>query len=361
MSVPTLRDVAARAGVHVATASRALNAETRSLVNAKTAVRVLDAARALGYQPNPIARGLRTNRSMSVGVVIPDLTNPLFPPIVRGIEDGLMTEGYATLLVSTDNNPEREATLVRALRGRQVDGFFFASARVEDPAINQLARERIPLVLINRRLEGLNLPTVTADDAGGVLLALKHVSDLGHTRIAYLAGPQWTSTGKARLCAFRTGMTDLGLDPTTVVEARQWSEEEGERGMAQLMGRYPGFTAVLAGNDLLALGCYDFMAHRGIQCPGHLSVVGFNDVQFMDKVRPALTTVAIPQYEIGATAARLMLERIRQPNVAPTSVELPVTLTVRESTAAPKTLEHGRLAPQRPKKTSTVPKPRPTA
>src|ERR1035437_605081 len=130
VSVPTLRDVAARAGVHVATASRALNAETRRLVNAKTAVRVLDAARALGYQPNPIARGLRTNRSMSVGVVIPDLTTPLFPPIVRGIEDGLMTEGYATLLVSTDNNPEREATLVRALRGRQVDGFFFAKAEL---------------------------------------------------------------------------------------------------------------------------------------------------------------------------------------------------------------------------------------
>jgi LacI family transcriptional regulator len=338
MSVPTLRDVAARAGVHVATASRALNAQTRHLVNQKTAVRVLDAAQALGYQPNPIARGLRTNQSMSVGVVIPDLTNPLFPPIVRGIEDGLMAEGYATLLVSTDNNPEREATLIRALRGRQVDGFFFASARVEHPAIDQLARERVPLVLVNRRLESNNLPSVTADDASGVLLALRHVTDLGHTRIAYLAGPQWTSTGQARLHAFRTGMTDLGLDPTRVVEAGQWSEAEGERGMAQLMASYPGFTAVLAGNDLLALGCYDFMAQGGIQCPGQLSVVGFNDVQFMDKVRPALTTVALPQYEIGVTAARLMLERIRQPNVAPTSVELPVTLKVRESTAAPNAL-----------------------
>jgi LacI family transcriptional regulator len=338
MSIPTLRDVAARAGVHVATASRALNAQTRHLVNQKTAVRVLDAAQALGYQPNPIARGLRTNQSMSVGVVIPDLTNPLFPPIVRGIEDGLMAEGYATLLVSTDNNPEREATLIRALRGRQVDGFFFASARVEHPAIDQLAREAVPLVLVNRRLESNNLPSVTADDASGVLMALKHVTGLGHTRIAYLAGPQWTSTGKARLHAFRTGMTDLGLDPTTVVEAGQWSEAEGERGLAQLMGSHPGFTAVLAGNDLLALGCYDFMAQRGIRCPEQLSVVGFNDVQFMDKVRPALTTVALPQYEIGVSAARLMLERIRHPKVALTSVELPVTLKVRESTAAPNPL-----------------------
>jgi LacI family transcriptional regulator len=292
---------------------------------------------------------------MSVGVVIPDLTNPLFPSIVRGIEDGLMAEGYATLLVSTDNNLEREATLVRALRGRQVDGFFFASARVEHPAIDQLARERVPLVLVNRRLDGLNLPTVTADDAGGVLLALEHVTGLGHTRIAYIAGPQWTSTGKARLSAFRTGMTRRGLDPRAVVEAAQWSEAEGDRAMAQLVGRYPGFTAVLAGNDLLALGCYDFMAQRGIRCPGQVSVVGFNDVQFMDKVRPALTTVALPQYAIGASAARLMLERLQQPGVAPSSVELPVTLTVRESTAAPSTVEQRSLV-ARPQKSRRAPK-----
>ena len=135
VSMPTLREVAARAGVHVGTASRALNEETRALVNDQTAQRVLQAAAELGYQPNPIARGLKTNRSMSIGVVIPDLTNPLFPPIVRGIEDALMAEGYTPLLVNTDNDVEREAVLVTALRHRQVDGLLFATARLQQQSL----------------------------------------------------------------------------------------------------------------------------------------------------------------------------------------------------------------------------------
>lgn len=336
MSLPTLRDVASRAGVHVATASRALNVETRSLVNEQTASRVLSAAAELGYQPNPIARGLKTNRSMSVGVVVPDLTNPLFPPIVRGIEDALMAAGYSPLLVNTDNNVEREAVLVTALRRRQVDGLIFATARLEHPTIAQLAAENVPLVLVNRRLDSPDLPTVTSDDAAGVALGLHHLVDLGHSRIACIAGPQWTSTGQTRLAAFRDGAREHGLDPELVVETELWSEQEGERAMGELIARHPEVSAVLAGNDLLALGCYDFMARRSIACPDELSVVGFNDMPFVDKVRPGLTTVTLPQYEIGATAARLLLERIREPHAAPRHVVLPVSLRVRGSTARPK-------------------------
>ena len=252
--MPTLREVAARAGVHVGTASRALNEDTRALVNDQTAQRVLLAAAELGYQPNPIARGLKTNRSMSIGVVIPDLTNPLFPPIVRGIEDALMAEGYTPLLVNTDNDAEREAMLVTALRHRQVDGLLFATARLQHPTITKLAAENVPLVLVNRRLDSAELATVTSDDAGGVALALAHLVQLGHTRIAYIAGPQWTSTGKDRLTAFRAGMARHGLDASAVVETTMWSEQEGERAMAELDARAPGATAVLAGNDLVALG-----------------------------------------------------------------------------------------------------------
>jgi LacI family transcriptional regulator len=335
VSMPTLRDVAARAGVHPGTVSRALNPETRALVKPQTAQRVLKAAEALGYQPNPIARGLKTNRSMSVGVVIPDLTNPLFPPIVRGIEDVLMGEGYSPLLVNTDNNLEREAQLVASLRGRQVDGFLFATARVEHPLIAQLAEQGVPLVLVNRRSDRPHLPTVTTDDASGVMMALRHVVDLGHTRIAYLAGPQWTSTGQARLRAFRMGMSELGLDPSMVEETTVWSEQQGEAAVTRLFDRDGGCTAVLAGNDLLALGCYDFMQQRGIDCPSDLSIVGFNDMPFVDKVRPALTTVALPQYQIGAEAARLLLQRIREPQAPPKSVLLPLSLKVRASTAPP--------------------------
>lgn len=335
MNMPTLRDVATRAGVHVATASRALNPETRRLVKQDTALQVLAAAEELGYQPNPIARGLKTNRSMSVGVVIPDLTNPLFPPIVRGIEDTLMPESYAPLLVNTDNSDEREALLVTALRRRQVDGLIFATARLKHPTIAALANDGFPVVLVNRRMDDPEVPSVTADDEAGVSMALQHLVDLGHTSIAYLAGPQETSTGKERLAAFRRVMKRHGLDATMVARARQWSEDEGTRAMGELMSKHKGFTAVVAGNDLLALGCYDYLDQESLSCPDDVSVVGFNDIQFVDKVRPGLTTISLPQYEIGATASRLLLERLREPHLPLRQVVLPVTPVVRGSTAPP--------------------------
>ncbi len=223
-----------------------------------------------------------------------------------------------------------------ALRRRQVDGLIFATARLEHPTIAQLASENVPLVLVNRQLDGPDLPTVTSADAAGVALGLHHLIDLGHTRIACLAGPQWTSTGQARLAGFRHGASEHGLDPELVAETELWSEQEGERAMGELIARHPEVSAVLAGNDLLALGCYDFMARHSMSCPEQLSVVGFNDMQFVDKVRAGLTTIALAQYEIGATAASLLLDRIREPHAAPRHLVLPVSLRVRGSTARPK-------------------------
>src|SRR5829696_9400292 len=152
----TLKDVARLAGVHAGTASRALNEDTRSLVSEETARRVLAAGEELGYRPNPIARGLKTSRSYTIGVVIPDLLNPLFPPIARGIEERLEPAGYTSLLANTDNDAERERLSFEALRARQVDGFIAASARREHPLFHDLAANGLPLVLVNR----------TTDDQG---------------------------------------------------------------------------------------------------------------------------------------------------------------------------------------------------
>src|SRR5689334_3101660 len=200
---PTLRDVAQLAGVHPATASRALNPQTRPLVNADTARKVLRAAESIGYQPNPIARSLKTARSSTVGLVIPDLTNPLFPPIVRGIEDVLTTARYSAWIVNTDNDPAREETAIESLRSRQVEGLIIATARREHPLLVRLHEAGVKMVLVNRRVDGLELPSVTADDNAGVQMAVSHLAGLGHTRIAHLAGPQGTSTGVARARAFR--------------------------------------------------------------------------------------------------------------------------------------------------------------
>jgi LacI family transcriptional regulator len=337
VSVPTLRDVAALAGVHPATASRALNPDTRAMTSADTADRVIRAAEQLRYRPNTVARSLRTARSSSIGVVVPDLTNPLFPPIVRGIEAALAPRGYALLIVNTDNNPAQEEQLVGSLRARSVDGLILATARLSHPLLETLAAGDLPVVLVNRRREGLPLPCVIPDDAAGIGLAVAHLAQLGHRRIAHIAGPQDTSTGVARLRAFRAAVQEheLAQDKALISQCGSWSEAQGARALRELLDSGMSFSAVIAGNDMLALGCYDVLGERGIVCPDDLSVVGFNDMPFVDKLRPALTTVRIPHHELGAEAARLLLGQMKHFQRQEHSVLMPVELSVRQSTGPP--------------------------
>src|ERR1700678_3698221 len=173
------------------------------MTSADTAERVLRAAEELGYQPNTVARSLRTARSSSIGVVVPDLTNPLFPPIVRGIEAELTPRGYVLLIVNTDNSARQEEQLIASLRSRSIDGLILATARLSHPLIETLAQSARRVVLVTRRRGGLPLPCVIPDDAAGIRLAVEHLAGLGHRRIAHIAGPQDTSTGIARMGAFR--------------------------------------------------------------------------------------------------------------------------------------------------------------
>ena len=190
MRAPTLREVAEAASVHVATASRALNPQTRAMVSPATADRVLRAARSLGYRPNIYARSLKTARSDSIGVVIPDLTNPLVPPMVRGAEDVLLRSGYNLMVVNTDNDPERERAQIQSLRARQVEGLIVATAHLEHPYLEKLHAEGVPLVLANRLLGAGHIPSVTADNAVGSAMAVEHLAALGHRRIAHVSGPR---------------------------------------------------------------------------------------------------------------------------------------------------------------------------
>lgn len=335
MRTPTLRDVAQTAGVHAATASRALNPETRRMVNSETARRVLRAAETLGYRPNPIARGLKTAKSGTVGVVLPDLTNPLFPPIVRGIDDVLGPAGYSGLIVNTDNDADRERAQVMSLRSRQVEGLIVATATLEHPLLHEMRSQGVTMVLVNRRTDGLDVPSVTPDDASGIELAVRHLASLGHRRVVHLAGPQNTSTGVTRARAFSAAVREHGLDddPALVVPCQRWSEREGALALRRVLDAVSRFTAVVAGNDLIALGCYDVFAERGIVCPDDMSVVGFNDMPFLDKLQPPLTSVAIPHQQVGVEAARMLLESLHEPDRTGRSVLLPLSLAVRGSTA----------------------------
>ena len=332
----TLRDVAADAGVHPATASRALNPGTRALVNEETAQRVLDSAARLGYRPNPIARGLKTNRSYTIGVIVPDLRNPLFPPIARGVEERLEPSGYTSLLANTDNDHEREKLSFEALRARQVDGFITGTARRRHPLLRELADTGIPLVQVNRRMDDEDVPSVGADDVAGVGLAVGHLAELGHTRIAHVAGSLEVSTGQQRYEGFLAAMAERGLpvDEHLVPTALNYSEAEGARLTRALIEHGRPFTAILAGNDLMALGCMDALKEAGLRCPEDVSVVGFNDMDWSDRFSPPLTTVRVPHYELGVQAADLLLERLATDQPAPAKhLVLPVEMVVRGSTA----------------------------
>jgi len=329
----TLREVAELAGVHPGTVSRALNSETRDLVNEETAKRVDQAVEELGYRPNRLARGLKMGRSLTVGVVIPDLTNPIFPPIVRGIEDCLGSEGYTALLTNTDGDPERERRGIITLMGRQVDGFILAAATVADAAVDELMSKRLPVVLVNRSVDDKSVPAVVSDDRAGIRAAVAHLADLGHTVFGHLAGPSATSTGRARREAFRAAARKYGLDGH-VVRADSFTEAAGAAAAKTLLAEHPDVTAIVAGNDLIALGCLDALHDAGLRCPDDVSLVGFNDMPFVDKIEPPLTTVRIPQYELGRRAAQLLLRRVRNEQVA--SELVGVELVVRRSTAPPR-------------------------
>jgi LacI family transcriptional regulator len=331
----TLRDVATRAGVHPATASRALNPETRILVSEDTAQRVLEAAEALGYSPNPVARSLRTRRSHTVGVLIPDLNNPLFPPIVRGLEDRLAANGYVALIGNTDSDDQRERMVFDQMRARHVDGLVLATARLRHPLLAEASRADLPVVLINRLAQDYSFPSVSVDNERGVRMAVGHLAALGHRRIAHIAGPQETSTGLSRYRGFVTAMESGGLpvDGDLVVFAKSFTVEEGERCSRLLLDRGAGCTAIAAGNDMLAVGCYGALDEAGLSCPEDISVVGFNDMPFIDRLRPPLTTIRFPHYQVGTEAAQLLLERIAE-HAGPVKIlYLAPELVIRGSTA----------------------------
>jgi LacI family transcriptional regulator len=334
----TLRDVARQAGVHPSTVSRALNPETREMITEEIVRRVSRTAEALGYQPNPIAYGLKTNRSRIIGVLIPDITNPVFPPIIRAIEDALGAAGYTPILANTDNDEGRERVILENMIARRVDGLIMATARRRDPLVERCVAEEIPLVLINRTVATGEVSSVVNDDEFGMQLAVAHMARCGHARIAHLAGPLDVSTGFARHRGFLKAMKAVGLkaDPRLIGLCNSFSEAEGRRVFLVLRARDRRFTAVVTANDLLAVGCYDALEELGLRVGKDVAVSGFNDMPFVDKLRPPLTTVRIPHYQMGAQAARTLLARLHDHGAPIEHVTLRPELVVRGSTGPPR-------------------------
>jgi LacI family transcriptional regulator len=334
-SRPTIRDVAELAGVHPGTVSRALDPRREGRISAPTAERVRSAAKRLGYVPDPVARTLRARRSAVVGVVVPDLANPVFPPIVQGIEDALAEAGYVALVANTGNDPGRERDRVAALQARRCDGYIVASATLDGTAIARLTAAAEPVILVNREIDNPTLSSVSSDDWAGIQAAMTHLTGLGHRVITHLTGPPNLSVVRTRAEAFRSCADRLGLAPDllTVRHCPALTSADAKDAALALLAEIPATTAILAGNDLMALGCYAAAQQAGRTCPGSISIVGYNDMPFVEWWRPALTTVRIPQYDIGREAVRLLLEQLDGGTDRPVKqVLMPTALIIRSST-----------------------------
>lgn len=337
----TVKDVARRAGVHPSTVSRALSAGT-DRVSADLVARVVAAAEALSYRPNRLARALRVRQSGSVGMLIPDILNPAYPPIVRGAEDALRASGLSVLLASTDNDPRREAEFISLMLDRRVDGLLLATATRNYPPLADLLHAGVPVVLANRGTGNGQLPLVTGNDGLGIELAVRHLRALGHDDIAHLAGTTRVSSGYDRKRAFVRAMRDTGkaANPAAIVCADEFRVSVGvvvgEMLTRELLARSVRFTAVVAANDLLAIGCYDVLRDHGIAIPEAVSIVGYNDIALVDRMSPPLTTVHNPLYEIGLAAGERLLRSIQGTQEKAERIVLAPTLVVRGSTAAPR-------------------------
>ncbi len=328
----TIRDIARAIGVNPSTVSRALNPATKHLITNEVIDKISKTADEMGYFPNRMAAALVQKRSHIIGMLVPDVTNPLFPPIIRGLEDSLEKEGYTLITVNSDNMEEFEKTAFRRLRELAVDGCVMASALRKDEVVDDCLRLDIPLVLVNRTTDRHDVNAVVNDDEVGVEFSLDHLIDLGHSKIAHITGPLNTSTGYLRQRKFKSYMKEKKLANNMVEIASSFTEKAGYDAMNKLFAKYKEFTAVLAGNDLLALGCLDAMKEAGLSCPEDISIIGYNDIPLMDRIKPALTTVSISQYRIGQRAAEILLNQINGKDYEIVMTRLKPKLVVRDST-----------------------------
>ena len=331
----TLKQLAQQARVHPSTISRVANQDPGLRIAPATRARIEALLRETEYRPNGVARGLKLRQTLSLAVVIPDITNPFFGAMFRGIEDGAAPRGYQVVLCNTGGSPDRQRSHLHNLVARRVDGVVLASTFLKDPSVRWLRHQHVPYVLVNRFSDEGADPFVGSDDVAGAVLATRHLIELGHTRIAHLAGQPTVSTGVLRRRGFQAALGEAGLavDPELQVESG-YVEEGGVRAMGRLLGLERPPTAVFAVTDMVAVGATTAVRQRGLDVPGDVAIVGYNDIPLAARLSPALTTVHVPIQELGSAAARLLLEQIDAGRVMPRRVVYSPELVVRGSTVA---------------------------
>jgi LacI family transcriptional regulator len=327
----TIVDVAERAGVSTGTVSNVLSGARR--VSPETRGRVEDALRELGFRPNRVARALSQRRTHTVGMVVPDVTNPFFAALILTAEQALAERGFAVLFGNAGNDADVEERYLAEFAERRVDGLVAATSGVS-PELLAAVAEQVPTVLVDRTIDGWPGDTVAGDDRRGMALAVAHLAGLGHERIALLDGDHGLSTGRARLDGAGEQLAALGLEPLSVT-AGPFTLESGYERAGALLSDLDRPTAICAANDLLAIGALRAAASRGIEVPDALSITGFDDIAFAAYTSPPLTTIRQQPRRIASAIVDVLTRRIEDPAAAPARVVVDAELVVRGSTASP--------------------------
>lgn len=327
----TIREVAESAGVSYATVSHVIN-NTR-VVSQETRERVLAAMSALNYHPNALARSLRQGKTNTIGLVLPDSANPFFAEISRSIEGEAFRKGYSVFLCNTELDTQRELFYVDVLTKKQVDGIIFVAAGDQADSLDYLVLRNLPVVMIDREVPNVDVDAVLTDHQLGGYLATRHLLELGHTRIACIAGPSTITPSAERIIGYRNALEQAGLayDESLVIRG-DYHARSGLEITHAILQIKPRPTAIFALNDLMALGALRAAAEAGCSVPGDLAIVGYDDLELAHFTNPPLTTIAQPKKEIGAQAVRLLIERMSQKSRPPSRLVLPPELIVRRST-----------------------------
>lgn len=330
--MPTIVEVAKRAGVSIATVSNVIRGTKR--VSPLVQARVQEAIRELDYYPNEIARSLKVKQTRMLGMVLPDITNPFFPEIIRGAEDSAFERGYFLVTANTDEQIGRERRIVAALRSYRVDGILLASAPGNDTThIRSTIASGLPVVCIDRPVSGVKTDAVLLDNVRGGRECVRHLIQLGHRRIAIITGQLEALNARERLQGYERALqeADIQIDPALVLEG-DFRDESGYRLGRQLMRGTVKATAVFVCNGVMTLGFLKALEEMGKQCPDDIALATFDDLAVDRSFHPHLTSVVQPSYEMGARAATILMDRIEGKLTGqPSAVRIVPTLVIRES------------------------------
>ncbi|KIL52873.1 LacI family DNA-binding transcriptional regulator [Jeotgalibacillus campisalis] len=304
----TIKDVAKKAGVAVSTASLAINHSSR--VSKETAKKVLDAAAELHYQKNGWARDLKMKKTQIIGVVLHDLSGSFYAPIIKGIEETLHSYGYGLIACSTAG--ENLGTAERFLRERRVDGVIVFSADIKNETLFDVCRAHFPLVVLDREISHANLYSVTVDNLQGGVLAAEHLINHGHTSIGYISGPSNNWDSQLRSKGFTECLSQNGLSvPSKWHIKGDYSQRGGYQAARLLLQQEQLPSGLFVSNDQMAIGVLEAFAEAGVSVPDQVSLIGFDDIELARYIRPSLTTVKQPKYEMGATAAHQIIQHLQ--------------------------------------------------